>query len=276
MLHPWSWGVFLATVILASLSAVGSRADTGHGLKAIMSAMWLAVPIGAAAFLYISGVSGDISNAWALYSFPFVHPESVFTLLPGAWLEMSRAWSSFLSPTLILLALVGAWALNELHGETRRYLLAWVVVWCLGSVLVAAIGYLPADAAISETQLWRMLYLSPLPILLALGVRKLMNLSSQFVILGPRRFARLQPIILSAAIALPSLSFFFFATPLIRLASVIAGMVAVGLLTYRLHLKDSPKFMISIVLILIVVNAAFRSLFPLLLDPHNLYLPSTI
>ena len=276
VIHPWTWGVFLGTLVVAFLFGVRPRAGFNHRFTAVESAIWLAFPIGVGAFVYLSGVSGDISNALVLYAFPFVHMDLVFKLFPGAWLEMSRTWSSFLSPTLILIAFVGAWALNELHGETRRYLLAWVVVWCVGSILVGAIGYLPADAAISETQLWRMLYLSPLPILLALGVSKLMNLSSRFVTSGPPRFARLQPIILSAAIALPSLSLFLFATPLIRLGSVIAGVTAVGLLTNRLQLKDSPKLMITIVLILIIVNAAFRSLFPLLLDPHNLYLPSSI
>jgi cytochrome bd-type quinol oxidase subunit 2 len=67
-----------------------------------------------------------------------------------------------------------------------------------------------------------------------------------------------------------------FAAPLIRVGSVLAGTLAVVLLTYRFQLNDSPRLMITILLILIIVNAAFRSLFPLLLDPHNLYLPSSI
>ena len=276
MLHPWSWGVFLATVILASLLEFRSRANFRHGLTTIISAMWLAVPMGVGAFVYLSGVRGDINDAFTLYSYPFVHVDLIFKLFPGAWMEMSRVWSSFLSPTLILIALVGAWALNELRGEIRRYLLAWVVVWCLGSVLVAAIGYLPADAAVSETQLWRMLYLSPLPLLLALGISKFVSFSSRFVITGPSRVHRLQPAVLSIAIGASSLPIFLFATPLIRLSSVMAGALAVVLLTYGFHVKDSPKLMVLIVLILIIVNAAFRSLSPLLLDPHNLIPPSSI
>jgi hypothetical protein len=141
---------------------------------------------------------------------------------------------------------------------------------------VAAIGYLPADAAISETQLWRMLYLSPLPILLALGVSKFVNLSTRFVITGPSVAPRLQAAVLSVTIGAFSLSLFLFATPIIRFGSVMAGTLAVMLLTYRFHVRDSPKLMILIVLILIIVNATFRSLFPLLLDPHNLIPPTSI
>jgi hypothetical protein len=275
IIHPWTWGVFLATLILAALFGIRPRADLKRGLTTVVSSTWLAAPVGAAAFIYLSGLTSDISNAITLYFFPFAHADSVFKLFPGAWLELSRVWSSFLSPTLILIMLVGAFALNELRGETKRYLLAWVAVWCVGSILVAAIGYLPADAAISETQLWRILYLSPLPILLALGVSRLVNLTTRFVITGPSIAPRLQPAVFSTAIGVFSLPLFLFEAPIIRLGSVIAGTLALLLLTYRFHVKDSPKLMTSTVLILIIVNAAFRSLFPLLLSPHNL-VPSGI
>jgi hypothetical protein len=276
VIHPWTWGVFLATVILATLFGIRRRTDFKHGLTAVVSSIWLAAPIGAVAFIYLSGVSGDIRNAITLYLFPLAHVDLVFKLFPGAWLEMWREWSSFLSPTLILIALMGTFALIELHGEMKRYLLAWVAVWCIGSILVAAIGYLPADAAISETQLWRMLYLSPLPILLALGVSKFVNLSPRFILTGPSRVLGLQAAVLSATIGASSLPLFLFATPIIRLGCVMAGTLAVLLLTYHFHMKDSPKLMILTVLILIIMNAAFRSLFPLLLDPHNLIPPSSI
>jgi hypothetical protein len=276
MLHPWTWGVFLTTLIVASLFGIRRRAHFSHGLRAATSALWLSVPIGVVAFVYLSGVRSDFSNALTLYSSPFLHIDSVIKVFPGALLEMSREWSSFLSPTLILLALVGGLALKDLQGETKRYLLAWVAVWCIASIMAAPIEYVPANPAISETALGRMLYFSPLPILLALGVSKLVNASSRFVTPGPSRFARSQPAVLSAAIGAPSLSLFVFATPLIRLGSVMVGTLAVVLLTYRFRMKDSPRLMITIVLILIIVNAAFRSLFPLLLDPHNLVLLSSV
>jgi hypothetical protein len=276
MLHPWTWGVFLTTLIVTSLFGIRRRADLSNGLSTLISAVWLAVPIGVGAFVSLSGVRGDFSNAFTLFSFPFLHIDSVIKLFPGALLETSGLWSSFLSPTLILIALVGVFTLNEKRGETKRYLLAWVAVWCIASILAAPIDYVPANPAISDSELSRMLYFSPLPILLALGVSKFVDLSSRFVISGACRFPRLQPIVLSAVIGVSSLLLFIFATPMIRLGSVMAGALAVVLLTYRFRLRDSPRLMITILLILIIVNAAFRSLFPLLLDPHNLYLPSTI
>jgi len=274
--HPWTWGVFLATLIAAAIFEIRRRADFRRALTSVVSATWLAAPICAAAYISLSGIRGDVLDAIGLYVFPFKHLDSILSLFPGAWLEMGRAWSSFLSPTLILLALVGAYALRQVSGESRRYLLAWATVWCIGSILVATIEYVPADAAISETQLWRMLYLSPLPFLLALGIGKCVNLSSRFTIPCPHRFERLQLIILPTAIAAFSLPLFLFEGTMVRLVSVIVGTLSIALLTYVFRLKDSPRLLIVIVLMLVVVNATFRSLFPLLLDPHNLYPPSSI
>jgi hypothetical protein len=275
-LHPWTWGVFLAILILAALPEIRDRANLNHALASILSATCLAVPTGIVGLIYISGMRVDITSALSLYLFPLIHSDAVFRLFPGAWAEMWRVWSSFLSPALILISLVGAVALKELQGRTKRYLLSWAFVWCLGSILVAPISYHPTNPAISETQLWRMLYLSPLPILLALGVSKCASLGSRFTLPVQPNFSRLQPVVLLAAVGASSLPLSVFTTPLIRLGAVVVGTLAVALLIHRVRLTDSAKIMIVMVLFLIIVNATFRSLFPLLLDPHNLYPSSSI
>jgi hypothetical protein len=276
--HPWTWGVFLATVVLTFLIGIRRGSNNSHGLTVVVSAVWLAALVGIGAFISLSGVRGDIINAFTLYELPLRHVASLFMLFPGAWSEMWKVWSSFLSPTLILVALVGAFAVSELQGETKRYMLAWVAIWCIGSILVAPIDYVPANPALSETQLWRMLYLSPLPVLLALGVSKCVHVSSRFVLSlsDSSRYFRSGPVVLCSVIAAFSLPLFLFSAPIIRLSSLIAGTLAVGLLVYRFQLKDAARTLVIVVLLLIIVNAAFRSLFPLLLDPHNLYPTSSI
>jgi hypothetical protein len=268
ILHPWTWGVFLGTVIVAALLSARSRTDLLHGVMGVFSAVWLAIPIGVAAFTYLPGVRGDFANAFLLYSLPLLH-QQVILLFFGAWLEMWREWGSFLSPTLIILALVGAFGLAELEGGTKRYILAWVLVWCVGSLLAAPLGYNPSKPAISQTQLWRMLFLSPLPILLALGVKKLVDLSRRLAIPLSGGITWAQPILLSAVICAASLPLFVFTTPLIRMISLISGIVAMLVVTLRHRASSSARILIMIVLMLIIVNAAFRSLFPLLLHPHN-------
>ena len=268
MLHPWTWGVFLATVIVATLLSVRRLTDLRRGVTGVLSVVWLAIPIALGVFIYLPGIRADIANAFLLYSSSLLHPNVMFKFF-GAWSEMWREWSSFLSPTLIIIALVGAFALAELDGDTKRYVLAWVAIWCVGSLLAAPLGYNPAKLATSQTQLWRMLYVSPLPILLALGIKKFVDLLGRLEIPLSGGISWAQPTLLSAVICASSLPLFIVTTPIIRMISLVSGTVAILLLTVSLPADSSARIMIMIVLILIIVNAAFRSLFPLLLDPHN-------
>ena len=268
MLHPWTWGVFLATVIVATLLSVRRLTDLRRGVTGVLSVVWLAIPIALGVFIYLPGIRADIANAFSLYSSSLLHPNVMFKFF-GAWSEMWREWSSFLSPTLIIIALVGAFALAELDGDTKRYVLAWVAIWCVGSLLAAPLGYNPAKLATSQTQLWRMLYVSPLPILLALGIKKFVDLLGRLEIPLSGGISWAQPTLLSAVICASSLPLFIVTTPIIRMISLVSGTVAILLLTVSLRADSSARIMIMIVLILIIVNAAFRSLFPLLLDPHN-------
>ena len=269
MLHPWTWGVFLATMIVAAFLSARSLTDLLHGVTGVFSAVWLAIPIGLAAFIYLPGVRGDIANAYLLYSIPLLHPH-VILMFFGAWSEMWTKWSSFLPPILTILALVGGFGLAELDGDTKRYMLAWVLIWCVGSLLVAPFQYNPSKPAISETNLWRMLFLSPLPILLAVGVKKLVDLSRGLAIpLGAGRITWAQPTLISAVICAASLPLFLFTTPLVRVISLVSGTAAILLVTLPHRANGSARILIIIVLILILVNAAFRSLFPLLLAPYN-------
>jgi cytochrome bd-type quinol oxidase subunit 2 len=115
-----------------------------------------------------------------------------------------------------------------------------------------------------------MLFLSPLPILLAVGVKKLVDLSRGLAIpLGAGGITWAQPTLISAVICAASLPLFLFTTPLVRVISLVSGAVAILLVTLRHRANSSARIMIIIVLILILVNAAFRSLFPLLLASYN-------
>jgi hypothetical protein len=114
-----------------------------------------------------------------------------------------------------------------------------------------------------------MLFLSPLPILLAVGVKKLVDLPKRLAIPFSSGITWAQPALISAVICAASLPLFLFTTPLIRMISLISGTVAILLVTLRHRASSSARMLILIVLILIIVNAAFSSLFPLLLYPYN-------
>jgi hypothetical protein len=270
VLHPWTWGVFLATVVVAELIIMRHRAGLRYGMLNILSAVWLAIPVGVGAFIYAPGVRGDFASATSIYFSSFAHSDMLL-VFSGAWQEMFRTWSSFLSPALIVLALFGAFSLTKLEPGVKRYMVAWVAVWCVGSFLVAPLGYVPAHPAHSETQLWRMLYLSPLPILLALGVTKIVDLSSRLKLTLPDQVTWVEPTVLLGLVGAFSIPLFIITLPLMRLALLAMGAVSVLLLTYKVQVGTCVRVMVLAIVMLIIVNAAFRSLFPLLIDPHNLY-----
>lgn len=269
ILHPWSSGVFLATVVLSSLLSLRRRVGLRRSLTDILSVAWLTLPVGLLAYAYIPGIQGDLSNALSLYSSSLVQPGTVLNTFAGAWLEMFKQWSSFLSPALIIITLIGALALTEIEGGTKRYMLAWIAVWCLGSFLAAPLDYYPTKPAISETLLWRMLFLSPLPLLLALGVKKCVDFSSRLKGLPQNLTAWTRPAVFSATICATSLLLFVTTSPALRLISFLTAALAVLLLTPSPQAGSSVRVLLLIVLGLITANAAFRSLFPLLLNPHN-------
>jgi hypothetical protein len=269
IIHPWSSGVFLATVVVASLLSLRRRVDVRRGLTDLLSVMWLTLPVGLLAYVYIPGIQGDLAYALSVYSSSLFRAGVIVSTFGGAWLEMFREWSSFLSPALIIIALIGALALTEVEGDTERCMLVWIAVWCLGSFLAAPLDYHPTEPAISETLLWRMLFLSPLPVLLALGVKKCIDLSSHLAVWPRNLTAWTRSIGFSAAICASSLVLFLTASPSLRLISFIAAALVVFFLTPSSQAGTSGKTLLLIVLVLIIANAAFRSLFPLLLNPHN-------
>jgi hypothetical protein len=275
MLHPWTWGVFLATVIVAAVLSMQRRAELRDAIRLALSAVWLAVPIGVGAFVFLPGIQAGITNAFSLYSYSLFRPKLILGFI-GAWYEMFRQWSSFLSPALIVIALIGAFGLIGQDRSVKRYMLAWLVVWCVGSFLVAPIGYNPAKPTTSENQLWRMLYVSPLPVLLAIGLKKCLDTSRRLESQLSTGIAWIQPAALSVVIGISSLPIFISTLPVISLVFLLAGILTVFLMASRLGIPSSARVLIGIVLVLIVVNAAFRSLFPLLFDPHNVYPSSSI
>jgi hypothetical protein len=57
---------------------------------------------------------------------------------------------------------------------------------------------------------------------------------------------------------------------LVRTVTVVSVMAFIFLLTIRFPVDHVVRMLVVTVLVLLVLNAAFRSLYPLLIDPHNL------
>lgn len=267
LVHPWTWGVFFVSVLLtAIISSWGAWRE--RSFQGVVAALTLALPVGFAAYLFLPGMKYDLRDTIQLYAFPLIHPESLLSFGPALG-ELFYDWSPFLSPILLLLCVLGAYALSGRGASlSRNYLIAWIGTWCIGSILVAPAGFNPG---ISETGIWRMLYVSPLPFLLALGVWKCLDLSNRIVI--RENFHRLELPIMLCSFALFSGGLVVSENVLAKLAVVMVTLGFVVFLALRFRNYPVARTLIVSLLILIVANAAFRSLYPLLLDPHNLLGP---
>ena len=271
VVHPWTWGVFIATLLLTTLIAwrSGLRKRCLHGL---LAALIIPIPVGIAAYALLPSLGPDLGKTIQLYSLTVLNPSSLLTF-SGPMLELFYNWGPFLSPAILLLSLVGAYSLTRRRGLVASYLLAWIAAWCVGSILIAPVGYNPVNVGISETGLWRMLYVSPLPFLLGLGVGKGVEFS-KFLGAEIRSEAvrvRVLQLFMFAPYAALGAGLFVFWDTATRFLIVSFALILLLLLTIRLPRYHSVSAFVGVFLVLLILNAAFRSLFPLLLDPHNLF-----
>jgi len=271
VVHPWTWGVFIATLLLTTLIAWRSslRKRCLHGL---LAALIIPVPVGIASYSLLPSLGSDLGNTIQLYSLTVLNPSSLLTF-GGAMIELFYNWGSFLSPAILLLSLVGAYSLSRRRGLVANYMLAWIVAWCVGTILIAPVGYNPVNVGLSETQLWRTLYVSPLPFLLGLGVGKGVEFS-KFLEAGFRSetaSARVLQLFTFVPYAALGAGLFVFWDTATRFLIITFALILLLILTIRLPRYHSVSALVGVFLVLLILNAAFRSLFPLLLDPHNLF-----
>lgn len=270
VMHPWTWGVFLATILLTAIISWRSKWSKVC-LQGALAAVVFAVPAGLVAYQFVPGMRSDLVSTLNLYSLSL--QEAGLVSWGGAYIQFFRDWGPFLSPLLLVICLVGAYSLAGREGIAKNYVMAWIAVWCIASILVAPTAYIPGNVA-SETQLWRMFYISPLPILLALGMEKLLRVR-KFPELYLQGVISRKLIMLIYAVLIPaSMGLFFFSNPFARLAMLLIDVASMFLLTIQFPKRQVLRILVLSVLVLVLVNVGYRSLYPLIISPHNLIPPS--
>ena len=271
LVHPWIWGVFAATLVFTAIISRQSSWSK-HCARALLSALAFALPGLMVAYLFSPSVRADLVDTFQLYVSGPVNPAGLLTF-GDALANTFYNLGPVLSPSLLLLCLIGAYALSKRRDITANYLIAWTAAWCIGSILIAPTGINPTNPGLSETGLWRMLYISPLPFFLALGIEKCITLSMR-PISTPNPMDNLSQV-MSVFSILPSLAvgvaLFLFPDANVRLLLVAAALIAALVIVVRLPNYRCLEVLIVSVLVLVLFNAAFRTLFPLVLDPHNIF-----
>lgn len=271
LVHPWTWGVFTTTLLFTAI--ISRRTSWArHCGRTLAASLILALPLGLAAYALSQSLGSDFTQTIALYMSAPLNPTELLSF-GGALTDLFSNWGPVLSPTILLLSLAGAYALSRRRDIIANYLIAWITAWFVGSILVAPSGFNPSNVGLSETGLWRMLYISPLPFLLALGLEKcisiartpMSNASSQTIRL------RVMPLLSLAPFIAVGAGLFTIWEPNVRLLLVASALILTfTLLVTQPDLRTFDVLLVS-VLVLLLFNAAFRTLFPLLLDPHNLF-----
>jgi hypothetical protein len=271
LVHPWTWGVFATTLLFTSII---SRQSTWskHCLRTLVATLVLALPLGITAYSLSPSLRSDLTNTIQLYVSGPINPASLLTF-GDALANMFYNLGPVLSPALLLLCIVGAYALSRRRDITANYLIAWTAAWCIGSILVAPSGLNPTNPGLSETGLWRMLYISPLPFFLALGMEKCVSTFKRPI--APLSSIGISQRIISVLSVAPFLAvgsgLLVFRESNVRLLLVAAALVFALFLIVKLQNYGSLEVLIVSVLVLLLFNAAFRTLFPLVLDPHNIF-----
>ena len=271
LVHPWTWGVFITTLLL---TIIISRRTTWarHCGRTLGAALILALPLGLSAYALSYSLGYDFTQTIALYISAPLNPSGLLSF-GGALVELFSNWGPVLSTPILLLSLAGAYALSRRRDIIGNYLIAWIAAWCVGSILVAPSGFNPANVGLSETGLWRMLYISPLPFLLAMGLEKCISTARMPVSTVSSQTIRLRviPLLSLAPFIAVGAGLFIIWDPNLRLLLVASALVLTFLLMVIQPKPRTFDVLLVSVLILLMFNAAFRSLFPLLLDPHNLF-----
>jgi hypothetical protein len=116
-----------------------------------------------------------------------------------------------------------------------------------------------------------MFYVSPLPLLLAMGMGRCLEFSKRFEAPGGiERVSRKQPIILTGILVAFTAGILICENMLVTILLVLGASVVLALILIRFPRLPVARMLITMFLMLVIANATYRSLYPLLLDPHNL------
>jgi hypothetical protein len=273
-LHPWTWGVFAASVFLVGLlTLVG---DGRRGLRVAGSLISVILADAVLALLSITLLSSSegwrVANSIDLYTRSIRDPGSLLVFW-SALTRLVEVWSPFFSSLILAVSIVGVFALlnGRLSSIRKRLVLAWIFVSAVGSVLVAPIGFFTSG----ESQLWRVFFLTPFWLTVPFGAEYLTRLPYSIRIPSLADEGDAGVIGGFGWLWLGSLFVIGVVLAWLPLTRGLMILLIVPLVTAFLLYKAGSRerwFLRSVVLLIIVLvafNSTTRGIAQLLLSPHN-------
>lgn len=277
-IHPWTWGVFATAVLVAAILGLIQEKRKGLRTGGLLVAVIIAdIALAFGAISLMAASQGwRVMDAIGYYTFVIDNPSSIFWFWDAlTWL--TRIWSPFFSPLYIVVSIIGVFSLKSprIGPWCKRLVFAWLFISAIGSMLVAPIGFNVADPSGSETQLWRLLYLTPFPVLAPFGIAWLSRLAGGGVARseeplrrnGNNRFAGFWVgflVLVGLGLAWASLW-----ERLLLLLFFLPFATAALLIRTHVSERRLVSGLILAVFVLVAFNNTTRALSQLLRDPHN-------
>ncbi len=275
-IHPWTWGVFSASIVVSAVLILVFMRKEGRRLAVALVSVTLYGAFVAYMSLTVLGRSegGQVANAISLYTVALRHPASVLFF----WQTLNRliqVWSAFFSPLYISLSILGVFYLHRVTPQRRYLILGWLCAAAVGSLLVAPIGFDPSQPTRSESQLWRLFLLTPFQLTAPLGIITISELPRKLQARDAtgttRNLAFGERWVLPAAIGCIGaiLPFVPLTGRFVELLLILPLLTAFILTRNMERTPVLASDLVLMLLILVGFNYTTRALSQLLVDPHN-------
>ena len=276
-MHPWTWSVFAASILLVAIASLFKEKRKGlAGGATLISIILIDVLLAFVSLSLLEASQGwRIADTFGYYTEVINNPASVL-LFWDALTRLTQVWSPFFSPLYMAASILGVFYLHtsNLTPWRRRLILAWICTSAIGSILVAPIGFDPTDPTRSETQLWRLLFVTPFQLTAPFGItmiieflRKTQSRSQDFR--GAESIRKAVPRAFLVGIFVVGVLLAWLPVEARLILAILP--VVTGLIIKKAG-KDENELLTGIILasfVLVAFNCATRGLSQLLIDPHN-------
>lgn len=257
LLHPWMWGIAALTTLFAGFVFLIRRNWRMSGAMLIVALCGLVA--GVLAFSFGSQAERRlIREALGTFTAPLASQSLVLSPF-GVIGDSFRIWASFLNPLLSILVVIGALLLvGEKPSSYKTLVLSWMLVTGIGTLFAVTL----------QTEIWRIWYVQPLWLLAGVGMNGLLHIARA----SSRASRSNSAAIVAVIIPLAGLGVFIL-QPI--LGSGVFYLVAMlpALFSLRRSSKTNSYTLLATLFMLFVslffLNHTLRSLYPLILNPHN-------
>jgi hypothetical protein len=257
ILHPWTWGIVALSALVAGLVFLAKKNWRMSGASSIVFLSGLV----SGALVFATGSHTErarLIDTISIYTAPLTAPSLVEHPF-GVIYDALRVWSPSLNPLLMVLAVAGVVLLvRERASNYKIFILSWMAVAGIGTFFAVTL----------ETEIWRIWYLQPLWLLGATGIRGLLQMGNS---IWNEQASYLVATRTALTISIAGIAVFL-------LDPVVGGVIfyVAALSIVLIHLggqRANTKTVLASAFILFVLvfflDHALRSLYPLILDPHN-------